>query len=192
MPGADNAITVALRSASARARLTAVRLDSGDLAADSIMVRQELDAAGLEEVKVLVSGDIDEYRIEEILGAGAPVDGFGVGGNLGVGLGTVASGTVGGVIGAVYKLVWFDSDPSHPSRIKLAGGKSTWPGRKQAYRMVGFDHDVILLDDEPAPIGGRPLLDRSSRGSAVMPESRATDPARRLSSLARWPDPCES
>ncbi len=105
-----------------------------------------LDDAGLHDVKVLVSGDIDEFRIAEILGAGAPVDGFGVGGNLGVGLGTVASGTVGGVIGAVYKLVWFDSDSEHPSRIKIAGGKSTWPGRKQVYRIGTFERDLIALE----------------------------------------------
>jgi nicotinate phosphoribosyltransferase len=152
-------------------RLTAVRLDSGDLIGDSVMVRRTLDEAGLTDVRVLVSGDIDEYRITEILGAGAPVDGFGVGGNLGVGLGTIASGTVGGVIGAVYKLVWFDSHPEQPSRIKLAGGKSTWPGRKQVYRAGGFDHDVIQLEDEPAPRDGRALLRPIVvDGERVMPE----------------------
>jgi nicotinate phosphoribosyltransferase len=139
-------------------RLTAVRLDSGDLIADSFMVRRQLDEAGLTDVKVLVSGDIDEFRIAKILGAGAPVDGFGVGGNLGVGLGTIESGTVGGVIGAVYKLVWFDSDPEHPSRIKIAGGKSTWPGRKQVYRMGGFERDLIALEHESTPADSRALL----------------------------------
>lgn len=140
-------------------RLAAVRLDSGDLIADSFMVRRKLDDAGLPDVKVLVSGDIDEYRIVEILDAGAPVDGFGVGGNLGVGLGTAASGTVGGVIGAVYKLVWFDSDPDYPARIKIAGGKSTWPGRKQVYRMGEFDRDLIALEGERAPANSQPLLE---------------------------------
>jgi len=158
--GIANAITVAHEEAARSGhRLTAVRLDSGDLIADSRFVRERLDAAGLHDVKVLVSGDIDEYRIEEILGSGAPVDGFGVGGNLGVGLGTVASGTVGGVIGAVYKLVWFDSDELRPSRIKLSGGKSTWPGRKQAYRIGAFERDIIQLDTEPEPADGRPLLE---------------------------------
>jgi nicotinate phosphoribosyltransferase len=139
-------------------KLTAVRLDSGDLIADSFMVRRRLDEAGLHDVKVLVSGDIDEYRIAAILGAGAPVGGFGVGGNLGVGLGTIASGTVGGVIGAVYKLVWFDSDPSQPARIKIAGDKSTWPGRKRVYRIGAFERDIISLDDETPPSNSRALL----------------------------------
>jgi nicotinate phosphoribosyltransferase len=189
--GIDHAITVAKEErARSGHRLTAVRLDSGDLIADSIMVRQKLDAAGLDDVKVLVSGDIDEYRIEAILGAGAPVDGFGVGGNLGVGLGTVASGTVGGVIGAVYKLVWFDSDPDHPSRIKLAGGASTWPGRKQVYRMGGFDRDIIQLDREAAPAGGRALLQPIVvEGRRVMPEESVQEiRARALASLDALPE----
>lgn len=152
-------------------RLVAVRLDSGDLVADSFMVRSRLDDAGLHDVDVLVSGDIDEYRIAEILGAGAPVDGFGVGGNLGVGLGTVASGTVGGVIGAVYKLVWFDGDTEYPSRIKIAGSKSTWPGRKQVYRIGTFERDVIALENEIAPAGSRAVLQPIVLGGKrVIPE----------------------
>lgn len=137
--------------------LTAVRLDSGDLAVDSVMVRNMLDEAGFSEVRVLVSGDIDEYKIEKFIAAGAPIDGFGVGGNLGVGLGSVESGTVGGVIGAVYKLSWYEGDGADPARIKLAGDKSTWPGRKIAWRIGGYERDVIQLEEEDPPAGGRQL-----------------------------------
>ena len=154
----ETAVAVAL---DARARLghemVAVRLDSGDLLADSKHVRRVLDEAGLHETKVLVSGDIDEFRIADLLRAGAPIAGFGVGGNLAVGLGTVASGTVGGVLGAVYKLVWYEG-VGDPARIKLAGEKSTWPGRKLVYRIGEFAEDVIQLDDEPAPDDGTLLL----------------------------------
>jgi len=188
--GIDNAIQVANEEkARSGNRMVAVRLDSGDLIADSFMVRQKLDEAGLDDVQVLVSGDIDEYRIEKILGAGAPVDGFGVGGNLGVGLGTVESGTVGGVIGAVYKLVWFDSDSETPSRIKLAGGKSTWPGRKVPWRVGDFDHDVIQLEQEAAPPNSRSLIEPIiERGVRVAPE-RSLDAIRdmAMASLAALP-----
>ena len=157
--GTDHAIQVAKEAATSHGHtLTAVRLDSGDLAADSRMVRDKLDAAGLEAVKVLVSGDMDEYKIEQLLAAGAPIDGFGVGGNLGVGLGTIESGTVGGVIGAVYKLAWYEGDGATPARIKLAGGKSTWPGKKMVYRIGDFDRDIIALDSEAAPTKSRALL----------------------------------
>lgn len=159
--GIRHAVQVAQETFSSHGHvLAAVRLDSGDLAQDSVMVRTVLDDAGLTDVDVLVSGDIDEYRIAELLAAGAPVDGFGVGGNLGVGLGSVESGSVGGVIGAVYKLVWYEDDPSERSaaaRIKLAGGKSTWPGIKRAWRIGSFARDVIQLQDEAAPNNGRPL-----------------------------------
>jgi nicotinate phosphoribosyltransferase len=147
--------------------LVAVRLDSGDLLADSNHVRQVLDAAGLHETRVLVSGDIDELRIAELLAAGAPIGGFGVGGNLAVGLGSVASGTVGGVLGAVYKLVWYE-DGDDPARIKLAGEKSTWPGRKQVYRIGEFQEDIIQLEDEPPPEHGTPLLQPAIRSGTIV------------------------
>jgi nicotinate phosphoribosyltransferase len=154
----ETAVAVAL---DARTRLghemVAVRLDSGDLLADSKHVRRVLDEAGLYQTQVLVSGDIDEFRISDLLRAGAPIAGFGVGGNLAVGLGTAASGKVGGVLGAVYKLVWYEG-VGDPARIKLAGEKSTWPGRKQVYRVSEFEEDVIQLDNEPAPPNGIPLL----------------------------------
>src|SRR5215213_4226924 len=174
------AVAVAL---DARSRLghemVAVRLDSGDLLADSKHVRRVLDEAGLHETKVLVSGDIDEFRIADLLRAGAPIAGFGVGGNLAVGLGTVTSGTVGGVLGAVYKLVWYEG-VGDPARIKLAGEKSTWPGRKQVYRIGAFEQDVIQLDDEPAPAGGSPLLHAAARDGEIVAELPSVQEIQRL------------
>jgi nicotinate phosphoribosyltransferase len=163
----ETAVAVAL---DVRARLghemVAVRLDSGDLLADSKHVRRILDEASLHETKVLVSGDIDEFRIADLLQAGAPIAGFGVGGNLAVGLGTISGGTVGGVLGAVYKLVWYEG-VSDPARIKLAGEKSTWPGRKLVYRIGEFEEDVIQLDDEPAPGNGTSLLQPAIRDGEI-------------------------
>jgi nicotinate phosphoribosyltransferase len=152
-------------------RLAGVRLDSGDLAADSREVRRVLDEAGLAEVKVLASGDLDEYVIADLLGAGAPIDGFGVGTSVGVGAGSVERGIAGGALGAVYKLVWYDADPGRAGeepRIKLAGAKSTWPGRKQVYRRGDFGEDVIQGEGEPAPAGGTALLRPAVVGGAAV------------------------
>ena len=42
-------------------------------------MRAILDEAGLHDAKIMVSGDLDEYRIRELVQAGAPIDSFGVG-----------------------------------------------------------------------------------------------------------------
>src|SRR5262249_35832321 len=56
-----------------------VRLDSGDIVKDSRWVRQELDKAGWQEVRIFASGDLDEYKIADLLAKGAAIDSFGVG-----------------------------------------------------------------------------------------------------------------
>jgi nicotinate phosphoribosyltransferase len=149
--------------------LAAVRLDSGDLLTDSIYIRKVLDRAGLHDTRVLVSGDLDEFRISDLLEAGAPIAGFGVGGNLSVGLGSIGNGSVGGVLGAVYKLVWYEGD-GDPARIKLAGEKSTWPGRKQVYRVGAYQEDIIQLDSEAAPVGATELLRQVVRDGETVGE----------------------
>jgi nicotinate phosphoribosyltransferase len=60
------------------------------------------------------------------------------------------------VLGAVYKLVWYEGTDD-PARIKLAGEKSTWPGRKLVYRIGAYKEDIIQLD-EPEPANGTSLL----------------------------------
>src|SRR3989442_2128462 len=68
------AIEVALRSQETLGHtLAAVRLDSGDLVADSIYVREQLDKAGMNSVRVLASGDLDEWKIAELLQAGGSI-----------------------------------------------------------------------------------------------------------------------
>src|SRR5438132_4218042 len=100
------AIGVALRSQETLGHtLAAVRLDSGDIAADSKYIREQLDKAGLESVRILASGDLDEWKISELLAAGAAIDSFGVGTALGSGSGSAERGIEGGALGAVYKEV---------------------------------------------------------------------------------------
>jgi len=146
--------------------LTSVRLDSGDLLADSRFCRTVLDEASLTEVRILASGDLDEFRIAELVANGAPIDGFGVGTSLAVGAGSMAHGVEGGALGAIYKLAW-DDDETAP--IKLAGEKSTWPGKKQVVRLGAFERDVIQLEDEPVPANGRVLLQPVVVGGEIVP-----------------------
>ena len=133
--------------------LAGVRLDSGNLLADSQYVRGVLDEAGLHEVRILASGDLDEFRIAELLEAGAPLDGFGVGTSLGVGAGSTERDIAGGALGGVYKAVWYLDERGESRAIVKAAdaAKSTWPGRKELYRRAGFEGDVIQLSSEAPP-----------------------------------------
>lgn len=151
MQGVENAITVGREMASQGGRLRGVRIDSGDLIAQSRAVRAVLDAAGMREVQILLSGDLNEYRIAETLAHGAAVDAFGVGTELGTSADAPS-------IGGVYKLV----EDEKGYRVKLSTGKATLPGRKQVWRSLDLDGqpsgDVIALHDEPGPPGAVPML----------------------------------
>ena len=77
--GCEHAITVAKEMEAAGERLSAIRIDSGDLAKLSKYVRGRFDAEGLPYVGISVSNDLDEYTIQSLLDQGAPIDSFGVG-----------------------------------------------------------------------------------------------------------------
>ncbi len=148
--GARTAARVASELAPEGIRIGAVRIDSGDLAANARQVRTILDAAGHQGIEIFASGDLDEYRIAALLAADAPIDGFGVGTRLGT---SEDAPSVGGV----YKLV---EDSTGPRR-KASAGKATLPGRKQVYRLSRAGkstRDLMALETEPAPRGARPLL----------------------------------
>jgi nicotinate phosphoribosyltransferase len=125
--------------------LMGVRLDSGDLAALSRTARALLDEAGLRDAQIIASGDLEEGQIARLVAAGAPIDVWGVGTDLGT---SRDSPTVGGV----YKLV---ADMPVPGRwrsaFKRSPAKATMPGPKQVFRrrvdgeMRG---DVIALVNE--------------------------------------------
>jgi len=151
--------------------LAAVRLDSGDLFSDARYVRDVLDRAGLEEVRIAASGDLDEFSIQELLEAGAPIDSFGVGTSLGVGAGSVERDIEGGALGGVYKEVFSVDERGGRAKVKVAGDKSTWPGIKEVYRLGNFDEDVIQLADEPKPPGSERLLKPVVQDGAVVPGS---------------------
>jgi nicotinate phosphoribosyltransferase len=115
-----------------------VRLDSGDLDRLSREARRILDHAGLGHAKIFASGGLDEHEVAELVRAGAPVDAFGIGTQLGVSADAP-------YVDAVYKLVEFDGRPV----LKLSPAKATAPGRKQVWR--GPSEDVLGLRDEAAP-----------------------------------------
>ncbi|MTW17698.1 nicotinate phosphoribosyltransferase [Rhodoplanes serenus] len=134
---------VALAPKLARDGITvqAVRIDSGDLVALSRQVRQVLDDGGCRDVRIFVSGGLDEVSIDAIVKAGAPIAGFGVGTAL-----TTSQDQP--VLDIVYKLQEYDG----VARRKRSADKQTWPGRKQVWRRHAADGtlagDVVSLDGD--------------------------------------------
>jgi nicotinate phosphoribosyltransferase len=167
------AIGVALRSQETMGHtLAAVRLDSGDLLADSIYVREQLDRADLPGVRILASGDLDEWKIRELLEAGAQIDSFGIGTTLGSGAGSPEQGIAGGSLGTVYKEVWYvDESGTEYPKMKLAGPKSTWPGKKEIYRHPDWEEDIVQLAHEPRPDNYYRLLRPVMRNGEMIPGS---------------------
>jgi nicotinate phosphoribosyltransferase len=131
-------------------RVSAIRLDSGDLGELARQSRELLDEAGQEEIKIVASSGLDEHKIENLIEEGAPIDAFGVGTQMGVSADAP-------VIDLSYKLVEYAGTP----RVKHSTGKTNLPSRKQVYRRRDSDGqfagDIIALRDEPVE-GGEPLL----------------------------------
>ncbi len=142
--GIPNAITVAKEMAARAQKLFAVRLDSGDLAYLSRKSRAMLDDAGLHDVKISVSNQLDEHVIKSLEEQKAPIDIYGVGTSL-------VTGAPDAALDGVYKLSRADGKPSIKLSENLA--KITLPDRKQVYRLLNgsdkfFGADLVSLDDE--------------------------------------------
>jgi nicotinate phosphoribosyltransferase len=162
----------ARRAAQTGRPMWGVRLDSGDFDALSRQVRGILDEAGLPDAKIMVSGDLDEYRIRRLVNAGAPIDAFGVGTE-------VATSADAPAMGAIYKMVELDIHGIKRFTAKFSEGKISVPGSKQIFRDVG--RDVIARSGEcgkgeallrPVILGGRlveplPSLEEARRRAAV-------------------------
>jgi nicotinate phosphoribosyltransferase len=120
--------------------LWGIRLDSGDFQSLSREARGILDQAGLTDAKIMLSGDLDEYAIRDLVSSGAPVDAFGVGTQL-------ATSADAPAMGAIYKLVELDVGCGIKRfTAKLSQDKATLPGAKQLFRFAG--HDILARSGE--------------------------------------------
>jgi nicotinate phosphoribosyltransferase len=167
-----------------------IRLDSGDLVADSLWARRRLDLAGWTDVEIFASGDLDEDRISALLGKGARIDAFGVGTSL-------STSSDAPSLGVIYKLVELERGGAILNTAKFSEAKVTYPGRKQVFRIWGADEkyreDVIALEEETVP-SGEALLAPVMRGGKHLdttgtPASRLNEArARCIAGVARLPD----
>jgi nicotinate phosphoribosyltransferase len=164
--GVPNAIRVARELEKQGHRLAGIRIDSGDLAFLSHQAREMLDQAGLGYVRILVSNELDEFIISEIIAGGGKVDAWGVGTKL-----VTAAGDGGGALGGVYKMVQHNGKP----KIKLSSNpeKMTNPGVKKVLRFYNDDglmeadalargledlnHETVMLVDPNNPLRRKKL-----------------------------------
>jgi nicotinate phosphoribosyltransferase len=176
--GVEHAIEVAGQLRGRGGTMAGIRLDSGDLSQFAKEARRALDDAGLEGVRILASGGLDEHEIAKLASAGAPVDAYGVGTKIGVAEDSPS-------LDSVYKLVEYDGQPV----AKLSTAKATLPGPKQVWRLPGMTGDVIGLSEEAGPTEAEPLLVEVMRGGErVRSDSIADGAARFAAELAVLPD----
>jgi nicotinate phosphoribosyltransferase len=148
-----NAITVGHDLKKRGFRLLGIRLDSGNIVVLSKLARKMLDDAGLTHVEIFASGNLDEFKIKDILKAGGRCESFGVGTHMGASVDAPS-------LDVIYKLSEVsDENGRFLPTMKLSKGKVTYPGRKQVFRIEdkrgNFIRDVLALEEE---INGKPLL----------------------------------
>lgn len=132
LEGVENAIAVAKQMLAEGHRLTGIRLDSGDLARLSKEARARLDRAGLEDVAVVASNDLDESSIADLKRSGAAIGVWGVGTSIATGSGQSA-------LGGVYKLAQIrDSSGRWRGTAKRSEdpAKASMPGMLQTRRYL--------------------------------------------------------
>ena len=181
----------ARRAAQLGRPIQGVRIDSGDSLALSRQVRAVLDAAGLADTEIMVTGDLDEYRIRDLVAAGAPVDSFGVGTQL-------ATSGDAPYLNATYKMVELNIGGINRFTTKLSEDKISLPGSKQVFR--DSERDVLARSGEcgrgeallrPVLLGGRlieplPTLEQA-RCRAAESLARLPQALRELEVAEPWP-----
>jgi len=161
--------------------LKGVRLDSGNLADHARRVRRILNDGGLPHVRIVASGNLDEYAVQDLMAVSAPIDSFAIGTHM-----TTSSDAP--YLDCVYKLQEYAGRASR----KTSEGKATWPGRKQVYRHDGADgrmaYDVLTLADDPQD--GTALIQPVMREGRRLPSAPALADvrARVADELVRLPE----
>jgi len=184
--GIENAITIGLYLKEKGYRLQGIRLDSPDIVLLSKLARNMLDRAGLEFAKIFASGNLDEFKIKELLNKGARVDNFGVGTNMGTSIDAPS-------LDVIYKISEVtDEFGEFLPTMKLSKGKVTYPGRKQVFRIQDrsgkFVKDILGLEKEK--INGRPLLKKAVHKGRLIYKSSSLDKIRTFTknNLSQFPE----
>ncbi|XP_072266648.1 nicotinate phosphoribosyltransferase [Pyxicephalus adspersus] len=157
MSGVPNFCAVALALHELGYKAVGVRLDSGDLARQSVEIRkifrrcaERFNVPAFENLSIAVSNNISEKSLKLLTQMENEINVIGVGTHL-------VTCTLQPSLGCVYKLVQVNNQP----RMKLSEDqeKTTIPGSKAVYRLYdGSDQpllDLMTLGDEPPPEIGK-------------------------------------
>ncbi len=145
---ARNVVELSAKLSAIGIRIEGVRIDSGDLALHARRVRDILDAGGLQYVKIVASGGLDEMDLRRFEHGRVPIDTYGIGTSL-------TTSADAPYLDCAYKL----QEYAGRARRKKSEGKETWPGRKQVWRSIsnhGYSGDLIGLEGNA--YAGEPLL----------------------------------
>jgi nicotinate phosphoribosyltransferase len=180
--GARKVVALAPKLKADGIAIRGVRIDSGDLAAMAGKVRAILDAGGLKDVIILVSGGINEDVLQRMMRDKVPVDGFGIGVSL-------DASTDAPALDCAYKLQEYAGAP----RRKLSEGKATWPGRKQVWREYDRQGDMrgdVLSLQGDTQAGESLIVPVMRAGKRLGPPPTLADiRARAARDLSRMPAP---
>lgn len=122
-------------------KIKGIRIDSGDLAELGRFAREHFVEQGVGFLRIFVSGDLDEFKIADLVGSGAEIDGFGVGTRFAVSRRAPA-------VEIVYKLCQY----AGKGIFKTSPGKKTLPGRKSLVRIKDefYEKDIVQPFDSDA------------------------------------------
>ncbi len=159
--GIPNAIKVFEKMKKKGQKPIGIRLDSGDLAYLSIKAAEMLNKAGFEDVKIVLSNELDEMNIWQIISQISEeaqkhnLEPDALIKRLVYGVGTRLITSAGdSSLGGVYKLVSVKKDNEWHPAIKISESleKIPNPGRKQVWRIYERENragvDLIALEDE--------------------------------------------
>jgi len=145
----------------AGSELGAIRIDSGDLAEEARRARDLLDGLGATGTEIVVSGDLNEFRIAEL--SDSPVDRMLAGTEL-------VTGSEAPTAGMVFKLVAVADDRGWRSVAKRSPAKSTRGGVKETFRMLDRSGQAI----------GEALVAHEGLGETGLPAARGRRPLQHL------------
>jgi nicotinate phosphoribosyltransferase len=138
----------------------------------------------------MATGDLNEYKIHELVAARAPIDVFGVGTEL-------STSADAPTLGVVYKMVELENGEGRRYTAKLSEDKHTLPGSKQVFRYQS--HDVLARSSEcpSCPEGAAPseaLLRPVMLGGRLIEPLPSVEESRKHAeeSLAKLPAACHS